>query len=137
MYSLLLVKFFENIKKMEAGMITKEGRSYRSILLAVIMAGTLFISHCASYHAYLMKGNILKQKGNEYYLCIGTKDGAREGQVYNVYTYKENPQFVDTPDYMQRVFSGTIKITNIVHEHYAKAVLVSGKARIYDFVELK
>jgi hypothetical protein len=105
-----------------------------------IMTALLFLyaSGCASfYHEHMMKGNILKQNGNEYYICIGSKDGAKEGQIYNVFTYKENPKFVDTPSYMQRVNIGTIKITNIVHEHYAKAVLVSGKANKYDFVELK
>lgn len=118
-------------------MNTKKVSNVSFLLLMSVLVSALFMFQCASYHANLMKGNILKQKGNEYYLCIGTKDGAKEGQVYNVYTYKENPAYVDTPIYIERVFSGTIKITNIVHEHYAKAVLVSGKARIYDFVELK
>lgn len=111
-------------------------KSAVQLFVSVLVA--LLLTQCASfYHANIMKGNILKQKGNEYYLCIGTKDGAKEGQVFNVFTYKENPQLVDAGNYLERVYVGTIKITNIVHEHYAKAVLVSGKASKYDFVELK
>jgi hypothetical protein len=111
----------------------------KSITPAILISiALLFMGGCATfYHAHMMKGNILKQQGNEYYLCIGTKDGAKEGQIYNVFTYKENPMYVDTDNYLQRVYIGTIKITNIVHEHYAKAVLVSGRANKYDFVELK
>jgi hypothetical protein len=119
-------------------MINKNSRGKNPLLFTAVLASALFMSQCASfYHAHMMKGNILKQKGNEYYLCIGTKDGAKEGQLYNVYTYKENPQFFDAGNYLERVYIGSIKITNIVHEHYAKAILVSGKANKYDFVELK
>lgn len=119
-------------------MINISIRKKNPLIFMTVLLSALFMSQCASfYHAHMMKGNILKQKGNEYYLCIGTKDGAKEGQLYNVFTYKENPQLLDTVNYLERVYIGTIKITNIVHEHYAKAVLVSGKASKYDFVELK
>ncbi len=115
--------------------MNKKTNTINAVLIAIALT---FATGCASfYHAYMMKGNILKQRGNEYYICIGTKDGAKEGQMYNVFTYKENPNFVDTPSYLERVNIGTIKITSIVHDHYAKAVLVSGKASKYDFVELK
>ena len=110
----------------------------RYLLFITVIISALFLSQCTSFqHAYMKKGNILKQNGTAYYICIGTKDGAKEGQLYNVYTYKENPQFIDTGNYLEKVYVGTIKITNIVHEHYAKAILVSGRANKYDLVELK
>lgn len=118
--------------------MTNQKSLKRNYAVILFLASVLFTTQCASfYHAYMMKGNILKQNGNELYICIGTKDGAKEGQIFNVFTYKEDPKFVDTPEYFKRVVVGTIKITKIVHEHYAKAVLVSGKANKYDFVELK
>ena len=118
--------------------INKSKNTHKVLLFAAVLASVLFIGHCATFHhGYNMKGSILKQKGNEYYICIGTKDGAKEGQVYNVYSYHERRTDADTSNYLQREYIGAIKITRIVFEHYAKAVLVSGRAGMHDIVELK
>ena len=108
-------------------------------LLVVFLAG-LLMSSCASlksgYHAYLMKGSIVEASDGEIYLCVGTKDGAIVGQELDVYRIKSKWQPKGPPDF-RRELTGKVKITEILNEHFAKAMVISGKADINSIVELK
>lgn len=100
-----------------------------------IVASLLFMGGCASmkmsYHKYVMRGTILMAAGNEVYLCIGSKDGARVGQKFDV--YKLSAQAIAQPGKggvpgprFRKDKTGTVKITEIVNEHFARATVTSG-----------
>lgn len=104
----------------------------------LIVTALIFMSGCASwnkaYHKYIMRGTILETSGNEVYLCIGSRDGAQVGQKFDVYklttqgTYQPGKGGVVGPTF-RKDKTGTIKITQIVNEHFARATVTSGTAK--------
>ncbi|MBI5593589.1 MAG: hypothetical protein HY881_24315 [Deltaproteobacteria bacterium] len=82
-----------------------------------------------------MRGQILESTGEGVYLCIGSADGAEVGQEYKVYKFVKIQGFNARPRY-KREETGTVKITEIVDEHYAKAKILTGEAKENDIVEL-
>ncbi|MEO5356268.1 MAG: hypothetical protein H7844_03095 [Nitrospirae bacterium YQR-1] len=109
------------------------------ILLSITVAG-LTIGACAglehSYHENIMKGTILEKTGSDVYLCIGTKDGAQVGQELSVYSLKKLTAKGRLRDW-EREFTGKVKITEIVDEHFAKGKVISGSVKENDIVEWK
>ncbi len=114
-------------------MSTKIGlRSAVSLILATFVAFLMF--SCATfYHGVLMKGSIIEASDSDVYLCIGSKDGAAVGQELDVYKVIRVRRATPT---FKRVFSGRVKITEIIDEHFARATVISGKAEKDDIVEL-
>lgn len=96
---------------------------------------------CASlYHRVIMKGSIIEISNSEIFLCIGKKDGAAVGQVLNVYkivTFALPPP-KPSPEIrrFKREYTGKVRITEIIDEHFAKAVVISGNADTHSIVEL-
>jgi hypothetical protein len=89
-----------------------------------------------------MRGMIVTAKGSEVYLCIGSKDGAQVGQIFDV--YKIVAQGVNQPDkggvpgpVFRKEKTGRVKIRELVDEHFARAMVVSGTAQKNYIVELE
>lgn len=80
-----------------------------------------------------MKGSIIEASNSNVYLCIGSEDGAVVGQELNVYKVIEGTRARPT---FRREYTGKVKITEIMDEHFAKATVISGKAEKNDIVEL-
>lgn len=106
-------------------------------VLSLIMLS--FVAGCTTFeaakHQYIMRGQILESTDDGIYLCIGSADGAKEGQEYKVYKFVRTPGTKSQPNYRKEK-TGTIKITNIVDEHYAKAKILTGEAKENYIVEL-
>ncbi|OHD66191.1 MAG: hypothetical protein A2176_08100 [Spirochaetes bacterium RBG_13_51_14] len=112
----------------------------------LILAALLLMAGCASwnkaYHKYVMRGTILEATGKDVYLCIGSKDGAQVGQKFEVYKISRQPGsytgkggWIPYGTYT-RYKTGNVKITEIVNEHFAKAIILSGTAHKDYIVEL-
>ena len=89
-------------------------------------------------HEYMMKGQILEVADAGVYLCIGSKDGAKvddEFKVYKISRLSFNPKTSSSPSF-KREETGTVKIIEIVDEHFAKATILTGRAEINSIVEL-
>ena len=84
----------------------------------------------------MMRGSIVETSDYGVYLCIGKKDGAAVGQVLEVFNIKVSPHPKGGPQFI-RENTGSVRITEIVDDHFAKAVVVTGKADINSIVELK
>ena len=84
------------------------------------------------YHGIIMKGSIIHTTDDYVYLCVGSSDGASVGQELDVYKIT----FPTAKKQATRVKTGKVKITEIVDEHFAKAKIISGKAKKNDIVEL-
>jgi hypothetical protein len=106
----------------------------------LVMVFLVIATGCAMSHQYIMRGQIIEASNDGVYLCIGSKDGAEAGQVYTVNRFVLPPQNQDTkykhPSFVKEEM-GTVKITEIVDEHYAKAKVLTGEAKINYMVELK
>ena len=115
------------------------GRFFATAALVVI--GLFTVVACAAiqqspaYHRILMKGSIIYTTDTGVYLCIGKKDGATVGQELDVYkiTYTGQPK---APSF-KREKTGKVRIIEIIDEHFATAVVVSGTAVKNDIVELE
>lgn len=120
--------------------------------ICFLLGAFLIISSCASmqgfYHAKIMKGSIIEASDSSVYLCIGEKDGATVGQEFNVYktivtnpppritSPREVPRGIPATPIFQRELTGRVKITKIIDEHFAEAIIISGKAEKNSIVEL-
>jgi hypothetical protein len=113
------------------------------LLLAGALAGVSLVcaSGCTSlssvYHKYVMRGQILQVTGDEAYLCIGSRDGARVGDELEVFrntSLPGNPKFGPR---FKREKIGVVRIDAIVDEHYATATIISGTAEVYSIAELE
>ena len=103
--------------------------------LAVTFSMVVLIIGCASfkaaYHKYVMRGTVLESAGNEVYLCMGSRDGAQAGQKFDVYRLvsmgaTQPGKGGVTGLQFRKEKTGTIKITQIVNEHFARAEVTSG-----------
>lgn len=109
-----------------------------NVFLAILFIVT---SGCATMqsagHKYFMKGQILDVSDGVAYLCIGSAEGAKAGQEFLVYRHtkiaysgtKGAPSF-------KREEVGSVKIEQVVEEHYAKATILRGNIRENDVAEL-
>lgn len=104
-----------------------------------ICALGLFALNCATgsgvYHGYMMKGSVVSATGNEGVICIGSKDGATVGQILK--TYKATGSSSDKTSRFVKNAVGSVKITEIVDEHFAKVTSVSGKIEVGTIVEVE
>lgn len=106
---------------------------------ALISVSTIFAVGCATlgstYHKYLMKGSVISATGTEGVICIGSKDGATVGQSLKAYraTWKNEAK---GPKYI-RTDIGSVKIIEIIDEHFAKVAAESGKIEVGNIVELE
>ncbi len=113
----------------------------KSKFIIITLSIMLFfiITSCATLetarHKYIMRGQILEATADGVYLCIGSADGAEVGQELKVYRFVRVLTMKTTPNY-KREEMGTVQITEIVDEHFAKAKILTGEARENYIVEL-
>lgn len=99
----------------------------------------LVVAGCATMeHKYIMKGQILDVNDGTAYLCIGSAEGAKVGQEFPVYRYERIPGAGGKQGTMsfKRDEVGALKITQVVHEHYAEASIIRGNVKVHDVAEL-
>lgn len=110
------------------------------IIITLSIVLFFVITSCATVetarHQYIMRGQILEATDEGVYLCIGSADGAEVGQELKVYKFVKIPLRPKQPNY-KREETGTVKITEIVDEHYAKAKIITGEAGVNSIVELR
>ena len=98
------------------------------ILLMVIGCATME----AARHEYLMRGSVLDVQDGTAYLCLGTEQGAKVGQVFTVHRYVHTPGSRGgyNVDYV-----GSVKIMK-VESHMAYAKILTGDVKANDVVDL-
>jgi hypothetical protein len=111
-------------------------------IIFLVFPITMLITGCTTtekaYHEYVMRGSILEVNGDEVYLCIGSKHGAQEDQILDVYHYEkivEHPGRHGTK--WRWEITGKIQITEVVDEHFAWAKVISGEVHEDDIAELE
>ncbi len=106
-----------------------------SIILATFVI--FLIGSCAPvYYGYFMKGSIIETSGSEVCLDIGSKHGATVGQELDVYKVIQLQITKVERHTFRREHTGRVKITEIIDEYFARAVVISGKAEKGNIVEL-
>lgn len=108
-----------------------------SVAAALLIAGLTL--NCATgsaiYHGGLMKGSVVSATGNEGVICIGSKDGAEVGQVWN--TVRVEIQGTGKTSKFMWLPAGSVKIVEIIDEHFAKVTVVDGKLEKGYVAEMK
>lgn len=108
------------------------------ILASLVLAGNPSFGE-GFRHEYMMKGQVLEVKGNEAYLCIGSSEGAKEGQEFPVYRYIKSPEDIlkEKPLSYKREEVGKVKISRVADQHFAWATIISGDVKANDSAEVK
>lgn len=113
---------------------------HRVLIVSMLVLCTSLVG-CASdaiRHGWVMRGQVLAMDDTVATVCVGTRDGAKIGQVFTVqhYTVKYGVGFKGANS-VSRTDVGQVKITELFDEHYARAVVVRGMPAINDVVELE
>lgn len=120
-----------------------------STLLVILVMAMGCASLEAARHKYLMRGQVLEVQDGTAYLCIGSEEGAKVGQVFTVIRYVNmgfqrgiqpsygglGPYYGGVQPYYRIDRVGMVKITAI-ETHMAHAKIVSGDVKANDIVEL-
>lgn len=99
--------------------------------LLTACAGTPF------YHKNFMKGQIIGIDNDEVVVCIGGKNGAKEGENFQVYRYIWEGAIAEGEDHYKVDYIGVVQINSIVNEHFARAKVLQGAVRAHDMLELR
>ena len=115
----------------------------RKLGLAVITSFVVLgLTACSTFsharHEYIMRGQVISAEGNNVYLCVGNRDGAQVGQELAVNRVSSRP---GSPKASMPIFTrtlvGRVRIGEIVDEHFAKALVLTGDVQTNDVVELE
>lgn len=115
-------------------------RLLKAVALTFALVG---MSSCASLqsagHKYLMRGQVVEVAGNEAVVCIGSADGARVSQELTAYKLV-NKSIAGgpgkNPPRWERVNVGTVRVVEVLDEHFAKAQVINGDVKVNDIVEM-
>ncbi|CCA93161.1 conserved hypothetical protein [Novosphingobium sp. PP1Y] len=88
-------------------------------------------------HSVFMRGTVVRASGNDLVVCIGSADGAEPGQELTVYRVSEHPHGPKGPPSFLRTEVGTVRIQQIIDQHFANATVTSGAIKRHDIVELR
>jgi hypothetical protein len=108
----------------------------------VLMSVLLGMSACSSLkgagHEYLMRGQVVDVTGSEAVVCIGSRDGAQVSQDLTAYkmVQKSIGGSGKNPPRWERVKVGTVRVVEVLDEHFAKTQVTSGTVKVNDIVEL-
>jgi hypothetical protein len=104
-------------------------------ILFIVTAGCATME--TARHGYMMKGQILEVSNGVAYLCIGSAEGAKEGQEFPVYRHSKvyTGEKQASPNF-KREEVGAVKITQVVDVHYARANVLRGDVKVNDVAEL-
>jgi hypothetical protein len=113
-----------------------------SMLLVILLAGMV----CATMgtaagpletarHKFFMRGQVLEVADGKAYLCLGSEEGAKVGQVFIVHRYV-NIGGAARGGHYRIDYVGTVKITE-VETHMAWAQIITGDVKANDVVDLK
>ena len=109
-------------------------------LLVTVLATSAALTGCVEggiRHGFIMRGQVLDVENGVATVCIGTKDGAKVGQVLEV---ERVTRVYGSPKSGASTYSrsevGQVKISELFDEHYARAKILSGSPSVNDVVEL-
>lgn len=109
------------------------------LLVAFAAMGAVSASAQTIRHTVFMRGTIVDSNKLGPVLCIGKADGARSGQLLDVYRVKFHPGppgKAATPSY-HRELIGQIRIAHVLNDHFAQATITRGAPATHDIVELR
>lgn len=89
-------------------------------------------------HSFFMRGSVVGTDATGTVVCVGKSDGAKVGQVLDVYRVKTHPgpSKGPAPTY-HRELVGHVKIDHIFDEHFAHVSVADGTPSVHDIVELR
>lgn len=115
----------------------------RFYLIAVLSSVLLAISACSSMqsarHEYLMRGQVVEISGSDAVVCIGSKDGAQVGQeltAYKLVSRNSGGSPKNSALRWERVKVGSVRIEQVIDEHFATARVIDGNVAANNIVEL-
>ena len=109
----------------------------RAFALVIFVGSLTACGTTQLYHDYLARGQVVGIDNDEVVVCIGSRDGAKAGQELQVYRYIWEGAVEEGDDDYRRETVGTVVITSIVNEHFARAKVSTGDIKKHDTVKLE
>lgn len=103
---------------------------------AALLAATPVIAQGVD-HTWFMRGHVIAMESAGPVVCIGRADGAQPGQVLDVYRVEYRHKHKSNLPSYNRVKVGSITITEVIDDHFARAQVTDGKLKKHDIVELR
>lgn len=90
-------------------------------------------------HSVFMRGSIVATDATGPVVCIGRADGAKAGQVFEVYRVVTHPGPANkgVASMYHRQLVGHVKIDHIFDDHFAHVKVADGTPALNDIVEIK
>lgn len=88
-------------------------------------------------HTLFMRGHVVGTEQAGPVVCIGRVDGAQPGQVLDVFRVEYRHNHKSTPPSYNRVRIGSVTITEIIDDHFARVQVNEGRIKKHDIVELR
>lgn len=110
-----------------------------SLKTALLFFGLLALSACAStpfYHKNFMRGQVVSVNGAEAVVCIGSYDKKLLGKTLNVSKIEYDYNTAEGEEGFYLVSVGTLEITSIINEHFARARIKNGEVTKNNMVKL-
>ncbi len=104
-----------------------------TLLMVILLAGTAVSTVAQPIHKLFMRGQVLDVEDGTAYICLGSEEGAKVGQEFNVTRYVR--ELASRGTYRIEPV-GTVKITE-VESHMARAKILTGDVKAHDVVDLK
>lgn len=116
--------------------------SGRMVVAVLLTGATPFASPFAAAaqgvgHSFFMRGTIVAMSGRIPTICVGKADGAAVGQTLTVVRVRAAAGGKPGSPTFRRTDVGTIRITSLVDDHFARASVISGSPAKNDLVELR
>ena len=103
---------------------------------AALLAATPVVAQGIG-HTWFMRGHVVAMESAGLVVCVGRSDGAQPGQVLEVFRVEYRHNHKSNPPSYNRIKVGTVTITEIIDDHFARAQVTEGKLKKHDIVELR
>lgn len=114
----------------------------RRSMLYTVLAIAVTLVGCVEggvHHGAMMRGQILDLDNGTATISVGTQDGVKPGQIFDVqhYTHVFGDSSNNGASNYSRSVVGKVQIIEVIDAHYARAQIASGKPSVNDVVELE
>lgn len=112
-------------------------KTTKLVVMALFAIGLAGCANSDFSHEYLMSGQVVSaDNGSGLTVCVGEANGAEVGQVLTAYRIVDTSNTGEGDSAFKKVNIGTVKISKLVGEHFAKVTVLNGDIKKHDTVQL-
>jgi len=112
-------------------------KTSKLVVMALFAIGLAGCANSDFSHEYLMSGQVVStDSDSSLTVCVGEANGAEVGQVLTAYRIVSTSNTGEGDPAFKKVDIGTVKISKLVGDHFAKVTVLNGDIKKHDMVQL-